>query len=246
MFNDTKFGTANLNTLLGTYFNAYDSAQQALAFSSAQYPNAAACQPSYPTFTANRATYVDGIVAGFNATYSAPWYPYSACPFGKPPITKNFGGYKGRPGSLNTPVLLANVPGGVRFGWSSPNPQNDPITGWLIHRRVGDTGTFDSFANLTGATVRDYTDTTAVGNVTYYYTVTAQNSVGTSFPSSPVRATVPCTGGQCSPSATTAGSTTDSTTTNSPSSTTSGGEHSVFVPVWTLIIALASAMAALC
>jgi fibronectin type 3 domain-containing protein len=69
--------------------------------------------------------------------------------------------------------------GSVDFIWSSPENGGRPISGYTVFR--GTSPDFTSSMPLTGSIlVNSYHDTSASPGLTYYYFVTAQNSIGTS------------------------------------------------------------------
>ena len=77
---------------------------------------------------------------------------------------------------------------GVPYG---PGPGQDPadIISYNVYRSTTSGGPYGTL--VTGLMALDYTDTTVVDGVTYYYVVSATNSVGTSAYSAQASAVIP-------------------------------------------------------
>ena len=75
----------------------------------------------------------------------------------------------------------------IVLNWAENSP-SDPASSYNVHRATASAG---PFAVVGSATLLTYTDTAVVAGTTYWYEVTAVNSVGESGPSNEVSATVP-------------------------------------------------------
>ena len=92
--------------------------------------------------------------------------------------------------------LIAQTPHTVTLTWAWSQGDGSAATGFNVKRGATTGGPYAIIANLTGATIRTYTDASGTGNIltpgtTYYYVVTAMSGAAESLPSPEVQASIP-------------------------------------------------------
>ena len=103
-------------------------------------------------------------------------------------ITWLLGGGAGTPSEPLNPTATAGI-GYINVTWDPPtNDGGSAIEEYLIYRKAGDAGTYVLIGTVP-ASQTWYNDTSVNSNTTYYYYITAKNSVGEGPPSTEVSAT---------------------------------------------------------
>jgi len=146
----------------------------------------------YSDYKSSPSSYFRDIVSGSNGGYSAT-VGYDLVTGVGSPITTNFGSSSTPPAppaptAPSAPQNLVATAGNknVALSWSAPSSNGgSSITSYNVYRGTSS----GSESLLTTTTSTSYTDTGLTNGVTYYYTVAAVNSVGTSSQSNEASAT---------------------------------------------------------